>query len=430
MLCFVAFATSCKKERFNNNNTGKELLDDELLGLSLIDTSTLAIKIVKSDSLRTDEVSSTVLLGSYVDPVFGKSNAELFTQIKTGGKVDFTFNGVPSSATVDSFYLQLPLVNYYGTLDAQTFEVYRLSEDIVKDNDYYSSQTLNNTSINYVKAGFEIIAPNPTDSVTIGGEKKSPMIRIKLDESLANDIINAGSTALSGDDAFVSWFKGLHIKVNNSTQASGEGAIVGIDIHSTEAKLVLNYTDASDTNVPKKQFDFKLGSNIAYFNHFTHDYTGTSVEALLNNPSLGDNEFYIQSMAGVNTEIDFPHLKNLAGVKNIVINKAILELPINNSSSTNYANPSSTFIFGFSNDGETVFLPDQFLGSIGGTLGTDATYKFNITSFVNKIISGEWTTSKLRVGPVGGSVTANRAVLYGVSSSSAKPVLKLYYSTY
>jgi hypothetical protein len=246
---------------------------------------------------------------------------------------------------------------------------------------------------------------------------------------LATDIVNAGSTALSGSDAFIDWFKGLHIKVNNASQATGEGAILSVNILDPEAQMVLNYTDNSGT--PKAEvLGFKLGADIAYFNHFSHDYSSTSVEALLNNPSLGENEFYVQSMAGINTEIEFPHLKKLSEVKNIVINKAVLELPTNTATSTNYPNPSSTFIIGFSNEGETIFLPDQFLGSIGGTLGADATYKYNITSFVNRVISGELTNAKVRVGAIGGSVSANRAVFYGVNSSSAKPVLKLYYSTY
>lgn len=431
VLCFIAIAnTSCKKERFNDNNTGKELFtEQELLGLSFIDTTTLSIKTVKSDSLKTDEVSSTILLGSYVDPVFGKSSAEIFTQVSLGGSSSVSFPNM-SNVVIDSLFLQLPLTGYYGTLEAQTFEVYRLSENIVKDNDYYSSQTLNNTGINYTKVGYEIITPNSVDSVTVGGVKKTPMIRIRLEESLANDIMTAGSDALGSDANFIDWFKGLHIKVNNTSQAPEQGAILSINILNNEAKMVVNYTDNNPTTPETKDFSFKLGTNIAYFNHFSHDYSGTAIEAQLNDPNLSKNEFFIQAMAGVNTEIDFPHLKNLAEVKNIVINKAVLELSLDNSTSSNYPDPLNTFVFGFSADGEAVFLPDQFLGSIGGTLGTDATYRFNITSFVNKVISGEWPNSKVYVGPVGGSVTANRSVFFGTNSTSKKPVLKLYYSTY
>jgi hypothetical protein len=91
VLCFFTLTVSCKKDKFKDNNVGKGLLSEEdLLGLSLIDTVSITSKTILADSLRTDEVSENMLLGSYVDPVFGKTQAEIYTQVRISGSVNFT----------------------------------------------------------------------------------------------------------------------------------------------------------------------------------------------------------------------------------------------------------------------------------------------------------------------------------------------------
>jgi hypothetical protein len=438
VLCFVVLFSSCKKERFNNNNTGKELLSEEdLLNLSLIDSSTINTKSILSDSLRTDEVSTTVLLGSYVDPVFGKTSAEIFTQVRLSGPVNFTpKSGNLGDIQIDSFYLQLPLVKHYGNLTSQTFEVYKMTESIDIAEEYYSNESKSINATNYVATGFENITPNTTANVVIDGETKVPMLRIRLDNALAQEIINeTGNSTLAGNDGstgFVNWFKGLKIKVNNASQAVDEGAILTINIQSAEAKLVLDYLDTSeDPDKQKQRFQFNLGSQVAYFNRFEHDYTSTAIQTQLSDPSLGNNQYYLQTMAGLLTEIDFPYLKNLSSIKNIVVNKAELILPVEYDAASVYTPTGSLFVLAYSNENEKIFLPDQFIGNIGGQFNTSTkNYIFNITAFVNRVISGELENSTLLLNPVGGSVTASRVVGLGKNSTTQKPILKLYYSTY
>ena len=438
VLCFFTLTTSCKKDKFKENNVGKGLLsENDLLGLSLIDTVSITSKTILADSLRTDEVSENMLLGSYVDPIFGKTQAEIYTQVRISGAVNFTpISTNFTDIIVDSFYLQLPLIStFYGELTPQTFEVYRLTENLFIDSIYYSNQTKTTGATNFVASGFETITPNTTASVVIDGETKVPMLRIRLDETLAWEIINeTGNPSLAsndGESGFVKWFKGLYIKVNNPSQVSGDGAILAVNMQGAESKLVLNYRDVSDVGNEKKMFNLNLGAQVAYFNHFSHDYTSTSIDNQLNNPALGNTEFYIQTMAGLNGEIDFPFLKNLSVIENLIINKAELVFPFDFDGSSPYGPPTSLFLLAFSNEGEKIFLPDQFLGSIDGTANTTAkTYTFNITTFINRVIEGKLENSKLLISPVGGSVSASRVVVKGKQSSAAKPILKLYYSTY
>lgn len=425
VLCFIAIvlSSSCKKERFEDNNTGKSLLSEQdLLNLSVYEFNDVTLSTIKAEPLKTNNLSSTVLLGSYVDPVFGKSSAEIYTQLRLDGPVDF---GDVSGITITSLDLYLPIVNYYGVLDAQTFEVYQLSDGLSKSETYYSDNTVNTTGVNYVKSGFEIITPDPFNDI----DSKGPALKISLDESFIAMILNEnGNPSLGSNDesdGFVAWFKGLLIKTN-TPQNVGEGAILGIDIQSSNAQIVFNYSQNSES----KSFVFRLGNEITYFNNFNHNYSSTTIEAAIN--GANNTNFYLQPMSGVDCEIELKNLEKLSLSENFVINKAELVLPIEYDASSTYAVPGNIYVLGYNDNGENIFLPDQFLGNIGGEVNkNNKNYSFNITSYVNKVVSGEWSSNKkLYISTVGSAIIANRLVGLGSGSTGEKPILKLYYTTY
>jgi len=58
---------------------------NDLLNVDYQDSTTLVTKTVSVDSLRTDEtllITANALLGTYLDPVFGKTFASLYTQLR------------------------------------------------------------------------------------------------------------------------------------------------------------------------------------------------------------------------------------------------------------------------------------------------------------------------------------------------------------
>ena len=95
LVILSSIAISCKKEKFDSNATGKVVLSDaDLLDLNVVDTTiTLNSYPVLSDSVRTDESAGSVLIGSYVDPNFGKTEASFYTQLRLSSAIDFLENG-------------------------------------------------------------------------------------------------------------------------------------------------------------------------------------------------------------------------------------------------------------------------------------------------------------------------------------------------
>src|SRR5690606_33977804 len=87
------------------------LLPDEKLGLVFTDTLTLIAHTVREDSLRTDEMPDN-LLGKMDDPIFGKSYASVYFQLRLlTNNVD-----LGSGVQLDSAVLMLRYSGKYGDL--------------------------------------------------------------------------------------------------------------------------------------------------------------------------------------------------------------------------------------------------------------------------------------------------------------------------
>ena len=419
--------SSCKKERFNPNNTGKDVLPNEdILGLNTIDTTiTIFTKPVWADSIRTDEVSTTALLGSYVDPVFGKTEAAIYAQLRISVPVDFTsIDGAEvniNDVQVDSVRLTIPYSSLYGKNDPQTFEVFQLTEELFLDSNYFSNRSILHTGTNLIEAGKETVTANESENT----------ITLHLDKAIGEAIVaEDGNPTLQTKSEFAKWFKGLYIGVNNTAQTSGSGAIfsAGIGQEGTTT-MTIYYSDVNESS-RNSSFDLYIDGGAAYFSAFSHDFTGTGVESAVNNPNLGQNAFYVQPMQGVNTEVAFPYINNLNTIENIIIRKAELILPYVEDNL--YTPLSSLLVLNYNKAGETVFIVDQFTGNIGGTRNaSEENYTLNITNYVNRLLKGDIDDERLLLVPVGAAVAPNRTVFNGQSSTSDNKIkLKISYSTY
>lgn len=165
------FISSCKKVE---SDLGVEVLpDSDLLGAE-VDTFEVNTYSVREDSLKSDEFSLN-LLGSMNHPTFGKTKAGFYTQIRLS---TFNVNFDVANTVVDSVVLSLNIDGHYGTLDAQTFEVYQLTEDIYRDSTYYTNTVKTVNPTNLVKSGFATFTPSVSGNPVIDGDTLDPQIRI------------------------------------------------------------------------------------------------------------------------------------------------------------------------------------------------------------------------------------------------------------
>ncbi|MCT4581937.1 MAG: DUF4270 domain-containing protein [Flavobacteriales bacterium] len=424
---------SCKKKE---NDLGLAIQpQDEELDLGISDTTKLITYIGESDSIPTDELSGDNLLGSYIDPFFGEVDAAIFAQLRISSAVDFTpASGDLNDLVVDSVRLYLKISNLYGNQQAQNFEVYRLNSTLDQDSTYYSTTTIDSIQGNLVSAGMGSISPNPYTLGTVEGETvEEPILAIPLDENLFGwDIINqSGTGVLEGNDGsgqFVEWFKGLLIKTN-TTQNVNEGGIIYTDLLNEYSKITIFYRDtvAQDTIA----YDLNFNSQSARFHRVRMNNNGFYVGNELADSTLGQTQFFTQTLGGVHGKLFFPHLEDYVKEKKVIVNKAELVLPAQYYALDKYLPSSQLYLSRLDEDGSDIFVED-FVEDFGGTYDFENNqYVFNITRHINQVFSGAIANTPLKILPNQSGISANRVVFNGQSTTlKDKPKLKLTFTNY
>ena len=410
--------SACKKK---DTLVGKGVLnpDDYLNGITT-DTFEIETFTIAEDSIITSNPPNTVL-GSYKDPKFGGFNASFYTQFRLGS-LNPVF-GDPSQIVMDSFVLALKYVGYYGDLSAQTFEIYELDEDLSIDSNYYSFSTKNLKSSNLVRIGMGTITPKPNQTSIVGGDSLDAQLRIQLDTNFAKNLVleaNNG-TAFLTNEAFITFFKGFYVKTNNPSQASGQGAAFYFNLNDAASKLTM-YFKLAGIN---KTFDFLINSSCADFTHLEINNSGTSISAILQNQSLGVNEFYAQAFKH-RAVVKIKHINSLPA--NTIIHKASLTLPIQYQTAYRFVPGVSISV------AAKLKSTDQYytsLGTFGGFEEYEKHYRIDVRDYIQAVLKGGIDNTGLVISPRYFINSAERIIFNGKNTSNKKkPQLIVTYTTF
>ncbi|MFZ4785825.1 MAG: DUF4270 domain-containing protein [Flavobacteriales bacterium] len=410
LFAIVLLATSCKRPE---NELGESLLPgtDDMSTLQS-DTTTLVATVVQEDSIRTDELSS-VMLGSYNDPVLGKTIASFSTQVR----LSTTSPEFPADAVIDSVVLSLVYTgNYYGRLNSQQLFVYELSEDLVLDSTYYTNTKHATKNNNLVKSGWDSYRFGPEDVVVVGSDTVIPQLRVHLEESLGYKLFNASEDQLASNDAFLAFFKGLNVSTS-----SGDGCVANFDLVDSDSKLSVYYRYDDDGVQDTTQYHFNITSECAYYSHVDHIRTGTALSSLTTTQTVDGNvNTYVQAAGSMKTRIDMPYIDDLNQFENKSINRAELIIPFEDDD--RYPAQANMFLVYEDADGDFNLLPDQVLGTIDGygDFSLDY-YTFNISLYLQKLLNGEIESEGLYLISRNAGVSVNRCLLHGPNYAPSTP---------
>ncbi|MHA7110722.1 DUF4270 domain-containing protein [Sunxiuqinia elliptica] len=413
------------------NGTGMELLpgsDIKTVGQD-VEKESISAYTEKDMLLRTDEPNYN-LFGTFNDPLFGKTTSHFATHFRLGGYPDFK-----DITQVDSLVLYFLYKELYGdTLTMQTLKVYELEESIFLDT---TDVTGTGDYPYYQDVDLKALAnPNPIGELDfyptfrMDSTETDTLIQelaIRLDDALAQKLANADSLDMINNDVFTEFFKGLYIE---SQDVDNGGALLSLNTLSAGSNLRLYYTYMTDKDTANRDsVIYRVNKNSARINSFTHDYTNTPFADQLNeHPSEPDSLIYLQTTGGLRTKIDIPTLDNWEDSANIIINKAELIFQVDTVASDfrNYKIPSSVVlsaIDGSKGEGDEgyLYLPHDFTVSpalYGGFYNSEeATYNFNITHHLQKIIDeDEITNDGFYLSTLYQNERARRVVLKGSSS--------------
>jgi hypothetical protein len=407
-LLFIFLFISCNKEP-DQVGIGLQPASAELT-VSFDDSSGLLVYSEREDSVRTDgNAIKTGMLGSMMDPVFGRTTAGIYTQFRLPEN-GHTYGSDP---VLDSVVLSLSYSGFYGdTAAQQSIKIYELTGEMFPDSTYYSNQSIPDDGQIIASADF---VPVPGDSITVGGNPASPQLRIRLSDEFGQKLINAGSEVYSDNESWLTFMKGLRI---TSDPAMAGGGIMLFDMLASNTALTVYYRTGEPQDT--LSFAFVSNSNCARFTAFDHnDYLDALPEfraqVLEQDTALGMKEFYLQSMGGVKARIRLPDIAGYFKDGPVAINEAMLVFYINDDGA-GLAPPPQLGLALVGEEGEYLPLPDAGeAGSYyGGLLNDNETqYFFRISRHVQRVLTGQSDNSSLALLISGASFRANRVVFYG-----------------
>ncbi len=374
--------TSCTKKP---GLVGTKLLPDSSLNVFFTDTSAIRTYSVPVDTTITDH-KSVVYVGSIKDPVFGTTTAGFYAQLIQ----IITYNRFGTNPKPDSLVLQLAVDSVYGdTTQPMTLHVYEIDGDIYNNKTYYSNSS---TTVFPTDYGNYTFYPHNRDTIVLSaGDTLKNVIRInltKFSNALAEKLMQTDTTSLDSNNLFKQYFKGLYVTATPVNSGGAMGAFFPI---SSKTMLTLYYHNDSTDSL---QFHYGISDSCALFNRYEHNFSTGSPEfvkqILQKDTTLGQQQFYIQGLGGIEAMIKFPNIKNFARMgSKISIDEAKLVLP-GAEVSPYLGEPSSLSLIQVVTDSTYRVLNDQLIegGTFfgGGYAASTNSYTFRITHYIQSLI--------------------------------------------
>lgn len=403
-----------------------------LPGVKVLDTryhqekTSISSAVFTDTKIRIDRPKYN-LLGSFNDPIFGRTDASFAAQFRLPEYRAFSAN-----AAIDSVVLSMAYKTIYGdTLSRQTLKVFELAGSLNYDAKYLSSFNVKNLASAVPIGTGSFIPKFRTDSAQT--DTTTQVIRLRLNNSFGSSLLAVDSMKMKSSDEFLKVFKGLYI---STTPLNRKGTLVSI-INTRTANtefapvIILYYHDAKSDTL---DYGYTVTTNSAKVSSYVHDYSLAKFFPNLNKENNTDSLIYIQPTGGIKSKILVPSFSSWKDSANYAINKATLTFHADTimSDYRRYEMPDRLYLMAIDSLGAEVFPADSELSSLyyGGFYDPKtATYSFNVTQHLQQIIQGKIKNDGFYLVQSERNFSAKRVVLKGLGSS--KPIeLNIAYTIY
>ncbi|MES2005058.1 MAG: DUF4270 family protein [Bacteroidota bacterium] len=428
----MAFVTGCT--RISSTDLGGGLIpaiDGVITKDTILDVITDSFDDL--DSARIYR-SDNHLLGNITnDPIFGKTKASLYFELKPA-VYPFYIPGNKDSLVIDSAVLILSYRGLYGdSTIPMRFNVNEISQSTPLDpSKVYPSNYASSFS---VSLGASLAPPTTVDlrilndSVNNRFENANNQLRIKLNNSVATRFLKTydSTNAYLSDSVFRTYFAGFAVTAD---AAGGVNALIKINLADTNTKFALYYSSSStgattrDTSVTYLRFN-TINSGDA--NMVLRDRSGSDAAKHLTTTSKPDSVVYVQTSPGTYVRVRIPGLQalanrivhraeliaeqvpddaNLPTIEPIMTPPRYLLLSKYDSANNNKHNVPNDWIL--STNGPNISSFGGFITS-KAIFGYDkvAAYNFDVSRYVQGIVTRKDTSFTLRL-----SAPANDSLLY------------------
>jgi len=374
-----------------------------------VDTFSVYSSVESQDSMQTDH-AGYALLGNFMDPVFGWSNASFLTQYRLSDPWNPGHN-----PDVDSVKLFLKVEDYTGNeVTRQTVNVYELFKNIYFDSLYYSNLDVKDSISEWPVGSATFL---PTDSLIV----------VFLSKTFGRKIMHDTGN-LDNQQAFLSHFKGFYVDVNKIAE-NGNGGFVKINLLAGESYMAIYYHNDVQSGL---MFPFYINGYSARVNLFEHHYDEASAASGIRylNQGLEDSVIYVQGMNGVITKLYIPGIKTFRD-SSIIINSARLIIPLSPDDplASMLKNPEQLILKIKGSHGkywdivDRMYYPDFYGGKLDEEKGQ---YSMGITKHIQEYISGKTEANEFYLMVSDPAYNARRAVLNARLNSNPLKLVIIY----
>ena len=394
-----------------------ELGVDDFFSKDLIGTTDTILNvetetIVLEDSLRIYPTDQQVLGDLTNDPIFGKTSAALFLQLKPIF-YPFFIKGAKDSIKVDSAVLILSYQGFYGD-SSKPVKIYVNKIDPATPLEVGKLYASNFPNAYDLRKGVNIGNPilfdfaRARDSINDRFENASRQIRLRLNQSVAIELLKTydSNGVYRNDTTFRNGFSGFALSTNAS---DNHNALIKLSLLDSNTKLALYYSTSATGSVTRDTL-------VSYFRY--NYYTSQSANFIQRNRAASeiashlngfakDSLVYVQTSPGTMVKIKVPGLKTF---QNKIIHRAELiaeQVPDDaRLSTTDSYMTAPNYLFLGVYDTATKKLRSvpndylgqanpQFLAQFGGQkiskslygYSNVATYNFNVSRYVQGLVA-------------------------------------------
>lgn len=406
----LIFFTACKKI-----NEATEVGDDLIPAVDNVHTFEVALNSITTNVLLNDSTrvlyGDKVALGDLNDPEFGHTHANIDFNISPSKFGTYPFLKKDSLA-IDSVVLSLSYQGAYGDTvnnGIQTVRVYEIAQNAgFYDSALYKfsdpSSDFATTGPELGSATYAVSKLKDTVKLIRGSDTStaSGVLRIRLNNALGTrfaqyDTTSTANGGFKNDSIFRTLFRGLAVKADPTGNTLSYFNLS--DNSKTKLTVYFRTTGASkDTS----SFDFYHLANGQ--SNYIDRQDGGSYLAYLNS-GAGD-KIYLQSAPGSYVSIKIPQLDTFS---NKVIHRAeLLAIKIPSLSDNVFTTPSRLMLDRTNKPTpDTAFILEKDLTidasgtfgfvAFGGTLRSDNTYRFNISRYIQGIVTKREPNDTLRL---------------------------------
>lgn len=389
-------------------------IDIGALNFNAVDSLVIQSKTIADESINGKNLS-TVLLGETNDPRVGNNKAAFYTQLS----ISKNAFDIGNNAVLDSVVLILKQKAAYGKLNtAFHLSVYEMTSTLSSSESYDNNTVLN---VNANKLG---------DFPQTNFKANTTSIRLKLDDSFGNDLLNQfGTSVMESTTNFQNYLKGIYV---TATSPNGSG-MVSLNLKDDVSRLELFYHNDTHSDT---SFVYTINNKDVSINQYTRNINGTALNQAIAN---GENatEAYVVPQSTAKTILTFPDVSFL---NNSIINKAEItfyQADYGSSNALNFPEQEQLFLFVNLHDTSVSFLPDFDLNNpndFGGKKDlveingqNTNSYTLNITQYIQSLVNNTAKNNQLVVAGTSNN-EANRIKIAGGNHPTLPIKLKILYT--